>query len=252
MTHTEFLDAVKSSLGQDVDVVNYFHGFKASFMDSVDQVKKIARCYGNSKRQLVLFSWPSKGKLSRKAYQSDRSDARKSGRDAASVLNEQFGQATKGAAAKVHVICQSLGNRVFEYAVSHLKNTNAPLGEVVLSSPVIPRNAFESGQNLEELPETCERVSLYYNPDDFARFFKTFLGETNEMSLKGPAKPLELDDGVAVINCDDVLGLEHRYIYESPDVISDVNMVLDGVDSNDKRLKRKFVPALNQYQLREG
>jgi septum formation inhibitor-activating ATPase MinD len=69
------------------------------------------------------------------------------------------------------------------------------------------------------------------------------------MSLKGPLKPLKLDSNVAVINCDDVLGMEHRYLYESFDVIFDVNLILDGVASDDKSLNRKYLAALNQFEL---
>ena len=251
MSHAEFLKAIKGSLEQGIDVVSYFHGFKATFKDSVDQVAKVNSKFGSDKRLFVLFSWPSDGKLSRRAYKRDRKDAEKSGRQIAQFLDDQLGQLSEETTGKINVMCQSLGNRAFEYAVSKIKSKKE-LGEVVLSAPVIPRNAFESGQNLEQLPKICDRVSLYFNPDDFAKYLAGILGEPNKMSLKGPLRPLKLDSNVTVINCDDVLGMEYRYLYESDEVIADVNAILDGVASDDKRLKRKFVANLNQFRLTDS
>ena len=245
----DFLKAIKGSVEQSIDVVSYFHGFKATFKDSVDQVAKVNSKFGSDKRLFVLFSWPSDGKLSRRAYKRDRKDAEKSGRQIAQFLDDQLGQLSEKTTGKINVMCQSLGNRAFEYAANKIKSIEASLGEVVLSAPVIPRNAFESGQNLESLPKICDRVSLYFNPEDFAKYLAGILGEPNKMSLKGPSRPLKLDSNVAVINCDDVLGMEHRYLYESPEVVADVNAILDGVASDDKSLKRKFVAALNQFRL---
>lgn len=302
----DFLKAIRGSLEQGIDVVSYFHGFKATFEDSVDQVAKINSKYGNSKRQLVLFSWPSDGELGIEAYKRDRKDAEKSRRQIAQFLDDQLGQLSDETTGKIDVMCQSLGNRAFEYAVSKIKSKKE-LGEVVLSAPVIPRNAFESGQNLETLPKICDRVSLYFNPDDFAKYLAGILGEPNKMSLKDSAgegaavdtitafslteklgrltardlrqlkttvpldtlklvvdlaveigregregkalKPSKLDSNVAVINCGDVLGMEHRYLYESDEVIADVNAILDGVASDDKNLSRKYVAAKNEYRL---
>jgi esterase/lipase superfamily enzyme len=246
----DFLKAIKGSVEQSIDVVSYFHGFKATFKDSVDQVAKVNSKFGSDKRLFVLFSWPSDGKLSRRAYKRDRKDAEKSGRQIAQFLDDQLGQLSEETTGKINVMCQSLGNRAFEYAVSKIKSKEE-LGEVVLSAPVIPRNAFESGQNLEKLPKICDRVSLYFNPEDFAKYLAGILGEINKMSLKGPLKPLKLDSNVAVINCDDVLGMEHRYLYESFDVIFDVNLILDGVPRIDQRFL-KIISLKDSFFLKLG
>ena len=247
-TKPDFLKVIKGSLEQGIDVVSYFHGFYANFEDTVDQAVTINSKFGNDKRLFVLFSWPSDGELGIKAYKRDREDAEKSGPQIAQFIDDQLGQLSEETTGKIHVICQSLGNRAFEYAVSRIKSKKT-LDEVILSTPVIPRNAFETGQNLETLPKICDRVSLYFNPDDFAKYLAGLLGETNKMSLMGPLKPTKLDSNVAIVNSDDVLGMEHRYLYESDDVIADVNAILDGVASDDKSLSRKYDAGLNHFKL---
>ncbi|MEL7497444.1 MAG: hypothetical protein AAFN77_07525 [Planctomycetota bacterium] len=155
---------------------------------------------------------------------------------------------------KVDVLCQSLGNFAFQYAVGFIGTAGArQFNEVVLSAPVIPRRAFESEYELETLPKICERISLYFNPGDYAKFVTLILWEFNRMSLDGPKTPLKLDSKVTVINCGNAIqgnpDEEHRYLYRNSKVIADVNSVLDGVPSSDKSLNRKYVASKNQYVL---
>ena len=256
----DFLKILSKAIEDGLDVINFVHGFKATFDDSIEQGFKIADCFVDSKtgkkRVVVVFSWPSDGILSTAAYQNDKLDAKLSGPAIASALQMQIEllDEKRSNRGKVHVLCQSLGNFAFQYAVGFIGTAGAKkLSEVVLSAPVIPRRAFESGKELESLPEICERVSLYFNPGDYAKFVTLILWEFNRMSLDGPKTPLKLDSKVAVINCGKAIqgkpDEEHRYLYENSKVIADVNSVLDGVPSSDKNLSRKYIVSKNQYVL---
>lgn len=256
----DFLTILSKAITDGLDVINFVHGFKATFDDSIEQGFKIADCFEESKtgrkRVIVVFSWPSDGELSTAAYQNDKLDAKRSGPAIASVLQMQIDllDEKRSEKGKVHVVCQSLGNFAFQYAVGFIGTAGAKkLSEVVLSAPVIPRRAFESGYKLEPLPIICERISLYFNPGDFAKFVTLILWEFNRMSLDGPKNPLKLDSKIAVINCGKAIqgkpDEEHRYLYENSKVIKDVNSVLNGVPSTDNSLNRKYNPSSNQFVL---
>lgn len=255
----EFMTILSKAIADGLDVVNFVHGFKATFDDSIDQGFKIADRFEDSKtgrkRVVVVFSWPSDGELTTAAYQNDKLDAKRSGPAIASALQMQIDllDEKRSEKGKVHVLCQSLGNFAFQYAVGFIGTVGAKkLGEIVLSAPVIPRRAFESGYELEALPKICERISLYFNPGDYAKFVTLILWEFNRMSLDGPKTPLNLDSKVSVINCGKAIrkpNEEHRYLYRNPKVIADVNSVLDGVPSSDKSLNRKYVASKNQFIL---
>ena len=254
----EFLAILSKALEDQHDVINFVHGFKATFNDSIKQGFAISDCYASSKtgqREVVVFSWPSDGKLL--AYQNDKRDAEASGPAIAKALQMQIELLGKEESDKgnIHVLCQSLGNFAFQYAVGFIGTAGAKkLSEVVLSAPVIPRRAFESGMELESLSEICDRVSVYFNPGDYARFTTLIFWEFNRMSLDGPKNPLKLASNIAVVNCGKAIrgcvNEEHRYLYLNLNVKTDVNSILNGIPSKDSRLNRKYVASKNQFVLK--
>ena len=258
VSETDFFNALTDTLDDGRDVLNYVHGYKATFAQSLEHAKDIAERYGTSnsgERDIVLFSWPSDGQLT--AYQGDKLDARRSGPAIAAAMQpllDSLASLKRSERGKVHVACQSMGNYAFQNAIHFLQMpATARFSEIILSAPVVSRRAFERDDELAPLPEMSDRVSLYFNPGDYAKFLTLLIWEFNRMSIKGPKHPKQLDANVAIINCDAALSgnalLEHRYLHLSEEVKTDVCSVLNGVPSGDLTLNRVYDSSCNHFLL---
>lgn len=259
-TEAEFVAAIRKTLTEGREIVNHIHGYDSEFRQSLEGAKEIQERYGtgpSGTRDVVAFSWPSNGKVTH--YYADKRDARRSGAAIAATLDMQIdilADLGKKTAAKVHVTCQSMGNYAFQHAVQFLSaSEHSHITEVILSAPVVSRRAFERDYQLGQLSDVVERVSVYFNPGDYAAYIPV---EYKPMARNGPRHPTMIDSNVALINCQDALmgwhspEREHRYLHLSDEMRVDVGAILDGVASSDKSLNREYDLKCNHYRLQKG
>jgi hypothetical protein len=129
-----------ASGGSDEGFV-FVHGFNVTFTDAVHRTAQIAADL-NFGGAPMLFTWPSKGKLSPRGYTMDETEAEWTAPYLAAFLRTV---AAIGA-SKVHLIAHSMGNRVLTAALRRLREAGAaPVGafsELVLTAPDIDTDTF--------------------------------------------------------------------------------------------------------------
>jgi len=247
----EFLDRIQSSLSQGRDVLNFMHGFYADFESTLEKGAKVAQAYATpsagAEREVVVCSWPSVGRLL--GYEQDYANALASGKQFAEVIQSQL--SLESAAGAIHTLSQSFGNVALMATVQELKlkKTDEPkLAQVILTAPVLPEDAFEDAAQLLPLSSLAQRVTVYYNPDDFGQYFKGLLAADSYMQTKGPLRA-SLPQNVVVVNTDPVLRKAHQFYLYSKDVVNDVYQAINGVAADSSSLARRFVKRKQHYEL---
>lgn len=244
--------------------IAYIHGYNTSFREALVGGAKIAEKWAvNGATNVIVFSWPSDGKLTPfVAYRNDRDDAKASG-GALSRLMLKFrdflNDIERGdeCNAHVHLVAHSMGNYVLRHGVQAYKkramasNLQPLFTHSFLMAADEDHDAFEHEHKLAQLPELCGNVHCYFNRGDAALVVsdKTKQNPTR-LGNYGPDKPHVIPGNVDSIDGSAVLSglVEHNYFTDSARIIRDVRDVLAGVAS-DQIPGRRYVPAQNRYVL---
>jgi esterase/lipase superfamily enzyme len=139
----EFASHVSGRIGVNRDVLVYVHGFNTSFEESRLRAGQIVADshFGGVP---VLFTWPTKAQVF--GYVSDKDSAMASRDALQDVLTEV--SATPGV-GKIHILAHSMGGwlameALRQAALSGHRDLEGHLGEVMLASPDIDMEVFES------------------------------------------------------------------------------------------------------------
>lgn len=246
--------------------VVFIHGYNVSFMEAVKAAAKLKQnlkpVAGGNGVNVVLFSWPSDGKMTPfLAYASDRHDAAAAGPAFARGFLKladflRGATAEEECAESIHLLAHSMGNYVLRHAVQEVvrQSPGRPprvFDQVFLMAADEDDDAFEKDYKLQPLPRLSQRVNVYFNNGDRAMLISDKTkGNPDRLGDDGPRKPRDVPGKVTLVDCTAVVhGLvEHSYFNDSPRVVTDMLSVLDGM-APDKVPGREYIFESNKYRL---
>ena len=245
----DIFDEIQDCMFKGIDTIIFFHGFNNTFKDAVIGAAELKRLYeqkGNREYTMIVFSWPSEGKVSFSSYIRDRYDACESGEffgpglykmgrfltelcqfkdnqkiNSDVVKSEDFKkQNNKTNCGRLHIMAHSMGN----YALScTLQKIYAIKGdkvfqlfdETLLIAADEDEDSFEHEYKLKLLPKLTKRVSVYFNQgDDLLRvsdwFMRNVVRGTARLGSRGPHRPHSIPSNVFLINCENVVSNDIR------------------------------------------
>jgi len=248
--------------------VVFIHGYNVSFMEAAQaaaRLKQNLTSVGGGKGvNVVLFSWPSDGKMTPfLAYASDRHDAAAAGPAFARGFLK-LADFLRGATAEeecdesIHLLAHSMGNYVLRHAVQEVvrQSPGRPprvFDQVFMMAADEDDDAFEQDFKLRPLPRLSQRVNVYFNNGDKAMLISDKTkGNPDRLGADGPRQPRSVPGKVTLVDCTAVVHgiVEHSYFNDSPRVVKDMIAVLDGTDA-DKVPGREYVFETNKYRLLE-
>ena len=209
-------DAVATSATREAFV--FVHGYNVAFEDAARRTGQIAFDL-NFVGAPVFYSWPSKGSVD--GYTADETNARWSQdhfKRFLCLLTQHV------AAAKIHVIAHSMGNRVVCEALKDLSlqaDSGISLDHIVLAAPDIDADTFkELAAMLEKL---AQHVTLYQSSKD-----KALLASKKIHGNPRAGEPVLVITGVDTIDASavDTDFLGHSYFADTWALISDIHALL--------------------------
>ena len=181
----EFASHVSGRIGVNRDVLVYVHGFNTSFEESrLRSAQIVADIHFGGVP--VLFTWPTKAQVF--GYVSDKDSAMAS-RDALQDVLTQI-SATPGV-GKVHILAHSMGGwlameALRQSALSGHRDLDGHLGEVMLASPDIDMEVFDS-QMARIRPAN---VTVFATANDRALSLSSALAQSRQrVGAINPANP---------------------------------------------------------------
>ena len=169
------------------NVLIFVHGFNNRFDDAVYRFSQLvhdAKAPGIP----VLFTWPSRGELTLRAYTYDRESANSSGY-ALEQLIEML--AANPRVKEVNIVAHSMGNVVTLEALramaSRRGKIGAKIGMVALVAPDVGVDVFRS--EIQGMGKSRPRFLLFASQDDSAlNFSKTVGGGVDRIGAIDPAQ----------------------------------------------------------------
>jgi len=218
--------------GPRAEVLTWVHGYNNSFDYAARRLGQVSH---DLDRPVVpvLFAWPSHGEtwFALFKYTYDENAAARSSSALADTLDELLAS-TQG--APVHVVAHSMGSRVLSDAILDLQyqqRQERRFDEIVLAAPDVDAAVFER-RYLRPLSEASHRISVYCAADDRAlQLSRSVHGGYDRLgSCRDQAIGWLDDAGVEVIDASrlyvDVL--EHDKLADSPRLLNDLGLLLDG------------------------
>lgn len=275
------------------DVLVYVHGFNVSWSEAVAGAAALqlmlnlpqhpraasdteSTGLGSSRLpplgpvQVVLFSWPSDGRLLPfVSYRSDRTEAEGSGfalargllklRDFLLTLRDESGVRLAPCGRSIHLLCHSMGAYVLQNALDRLSaftpGSTLPrlFDQILLCAPDVDDNALERGQPMQYLHELARNVTVYHHPEDRAMQISDLTkGNAERLGSQGCARPAVVHNKVYQVHCGDTLAdlpLAHGYFLAGL-VNHDIRSTLAGVPADAAGRDRRQVRELpNVWRL---
>jgi esterase/lipase superfamily enzyme len=237
----------------------FVHGFNSDLKGALTTLADLHERYvapaDSPIGHIILFTWPSRGSLTR--YRDDARDAVKTGyamarsfqsmtsffQDLVTAARKRRVKDMKNVfcAQKIHLMCHSMGNRVFESMMAELfaRNVrpNSVFGEILLMAADVDDDGLEPGKPLHNAIMLGERMHVYYHNEDKALgISERTKNAFNRLGRWGARRTVPLPDGViqadvSYISDDKTLReniAHHWYYMNSPSVVHDVKEVLNG------------------------
>ncbi len=151
----------------------FVHGYNVDFENALKRIAQIAFDLDFS-GTCLLFSWPSKGRLLRYAYDRDSADI------AVNHLIEFLDVAAEQMPnTRFHFLAHSMGNIVLLSALEKmaLRGGSKPriaLGEIILAHPDVDQDRFR--QLAKGIKELAPRMTLYTSQNDWATWASKVVG----------------------------------------------------------------------------
>ena len=252
------------------DTLVLIHGYASTFESSLERGLQLADSYLPGKKPLnvVVFSWPSDGKLTPfVAYHSDRDDARNSGEAMARamlILKEfiETMKPTDRCDCAIHLVAHSMGNYALRNGLQHLRRflgDELPrlFSEIILVAADEDDDAFDHDHKMRLLPRLGRRVSVYFAPQDRALVISdTTKGNPDRLGSDGPKQISGLPTKVVLVDCREVALINdiwqaHQYYRVSPRVVFDVIGTLEALQP-DQIKGRVHVPELRAWRIKKA
>jgi esterase/lipase superfamily enzyme len=254
----EELHAAGNKAKTEAHILVFVHGFNNDLQGALTTMADLHKLYVEPKdspvERIVMFTWPARGELQK--YRDDARDAVKSGYAMArsfqlmtgffhDLIMEAYKERKDPEKAlcgqKIHLMCHSMGNRVFESMLDELQRKgirpHSVFGEILLMAADVDDDSMAPGKALSTAIQLGERVHVYYhNGDQALGISERTKNAFNRLGRWGVRRTIELPDDVYqadVTYINDVKNLRERagnhwYYLHSPSVVRDVIEVLNG------------------------
>lgn len=268
---------IKSLMENKTDVILYIHGFNVTWGEAVGSALALQEMLNASAEKdpkqdvlVVLLTWPSDGQaLPFVSYKSDRSDAKGSsgaiGRGLLKLRDflQEFCKKTQNPCGQnIHLLCHSMGNYVLQEALQRVSDfspgSSLPriFENIFMCAPDVDDTVFETGNQMEHLPELARWITVYYNRQDKAMYVSDYTkGNPERLGCSGAAHPGLLHNKINQVDCTPIVvgeGLvEHSY-YQVGLVNEDIRMSSDGVPFADPKRKRVNSSQLPNVWVMKG
>jgi len=229
----------------------YIHGFNNTF----DEAMRRAAWLGwNSRRPVVLFSWPSQGLPTPDAYRQDARSAERSAHALAGLLR-MLGDHS-GSQTDVDILCHSMGNKLLMDAISLLaSDSSAPskpvrFRQLLSIAADVPSSRVVSNltqlQGFFSLPPT-----LYVSDHDLALGISKRLMNPAEGHRAGLAPPVLVKEPMATVfvGPNDFSFIGHAY-FDRNGVIADDMMELLRYGTPSGKRRGHSRTAAGYYELK--
>ena len=268
-----FFEALKRHMEGGNNVLIYIHGFNVSWDEAVGGALALEMMLNNNpsdtekeSTMVVLFSWPSNGRLIRNsAYKSDRVDGRDSGKAVGRAilkLNDFLAsigsEGREPCGQKMSILCHSMGNFVLESAVrskilGYTQGRALPriFDQIFLCAADVNDDALEQDQGLGRLHELTRNITVYYNDGDMGMHIGKYTKTMRErLGHTGSARPSQVHRKVHQVDCTPIVRgpVEHSY-YLWATVNRDIRMSLNGWRQDDSRRRRSRDGSSNEWVI---
>jgi len=232
----EFHDRLRHDVEGSVrrEVLVFVHGFNVTFEDAARRAAQIAYDleFGGP---AVMYSWPSRGKLSPAGYRHDSVNAMFTVAHLRQFL-QSIGD--RSGATAIHVIAHSMGNQALTNALKEISLAPSapavPISEVILTAPDIDAGIFR--QMADQFRKAAQRVTLYASANDRAlHLSKKYQG--NFVRVGDCSTELFVFPGIDSIDVSAVDSnlVGHFYYGDNKSVLSDVFYLLKNRTPADER-----------------
>ncbi|WP_428243913.1 alpha/beta hydrolase [Gynuella sp.] len=284
----EMFREIKQVMEQSHDVLVFIHGFNVSWASAVGTALAMEMMLNRvpaktahpilmpqQKVRVVLFSWPSDGKIIPwRSYGNDRQEAQLSGEAVGRAmlkLRDFLVRLRLDARKKeerlcyqsLHLLCHSMGNYVLQNTLAkmtgYITKGNLPriFENVFMCAPDVDEDVLESGKPLFRLPEICQKVFIYCNRRDKALTISDITkANPDRLGHNGPAHPQNLHHKINVVDCSDAVGrfkkrdfVEHNYFLWATASEDIAQTLHDVADDADIRQRKRKADSLNIWQL---
>ncbi|MFQ5963681.1 MAG: alpha/beta hydrolase [Candidatus Scalinduaceae bacterium] len=217
----------------------FIHGFSTSFEEAAWRTAQIS--YDLEFDGVpMMFTWPTLGKISRKGYNHDETNAGYSRLYLQKFLERVV---IAAGAKKIHVIAHSMGNDILTYAlkdlVTQMRGKNKRLFcQVILAAPDIDAKIFKE-QSVPGMNGIGSRFTLYAAKNDMA----LWLSQKNHGNY---SRAGYVDQGITIVNGVDSIDasavnttlIGHFHYADNKSVISDMHSLINhGHPPNDRLLR---------------
>ena len=256
------------------DTILFIHGFDYNFEDAVlggalfkqrldlGGGLRDPRTGTKSDPNIVVFDWPSKGKMIPEvSYYDDRKDAKDSGEAGGRALLQLWNFLSKLTTAemcrgRIHIVAHSMGNYVLRNALQALINyvPSPPptmFEQVLLIAADEDYDGLELDYKLKPLAHVAKRIHAYYNPNDIALDISHLTkGNPRRLGSRGPQNPANIPGTTVLVDAsaiarwtDNDIDYHHYYLH-APEMAPDMVQSLSGVPE-DKVTGRTPIPGRN-------
>ena len=261
-------EALRASMADNsLDVICYIHGFASDIETALERGAEIKDKFkvGGRDAEVFVFSWPADGRMMPwLSYFSDRDDARASGvAMARAVLKLRDFLAHLGKERQcrqsLHLVAHSMGNYALRWAFQGLRRElrgQVPrvFDNIFLMAADEDDDAFEHDHKLRLLPELARAVHVYFSPDDRALIISDKTkNNPDRLGSNGPRLREGLPRKLVLVDCrrvdvseDDITN--HQYYRLNPRVVTDVNLVLEGLAPADMPT-RSYIPEDRSWRV---
>lgn len=269
-----FAELQRDMQARGCDALLYIHGFNNTFEDAIETAAELADRYQQAGTELrvVLFSWPSEGKLFPPTrYFSDRNAAELSAMALARALArlrdllDEFSRQGQRCHQRLHLMAHSMGNYALRFALGALIEKHAdgrplPVFEnAFLMAADADDDALEVDLNiakLQALARIAQHIHVYHSKGDIAlRASDWTKGNPDRLGAGGPRSLPRVDERVVAIDCGEVDRTDgdngnHNYFRRRPEVIADVAAVLNGTEPDEIENRKALGPRRFRIRAR--
>ena len=241
LNEDKFYNQLKEKIAQvpDKDALLFIHGYKTSFASAARRTAQLA-WDAHFDGAISFFSWPSSGNLF--AYFRDSERAKASISDLESFVVKILKQPN---VEKLHIIAHSMGNELLSFALKDIVSQTSlsdelkKIQQIILGAPDIDRYVFKK-EILPKIEKIGTRKTIYASNKDIALSISKGL-RLGSARLGKSGVNLFVSKGIDTIDASSVESnlLGHSYIFESTELMHDINSLVKKGFEPEKRMLRR-------------
>ena len=227
LLHDEFVAGARESLGHARcnEALVFIHGFNVDFGEAARRTAQLAydlRFEGLS----MLYSWSSKGRMSKQWYQSDADKIIWTRPRLRAFLELVMTDLGVGA---VHVIAHSMGNRALTEVLKDLELGELPdhaarLRQIVFTAPDVNARTFQD--LAAQFRDKAERYTLYASSEDLALKYSKGINKSVRAGDSGGYLMLTQGIDTVDVTAVDTSFVGHSYFGDNTSVLTDLDVLI--------------------------